>query len=462
MRRLILLVPLVILLLWGLPPFFIWIFSGSIPVTLLAADVWALLWWSAALIASAAICFGFGWHGANTDKQRVWPRFLLLAGLLLGVCWLVLPTLWSILRETQQPPMTVRIIGLLPLLWLLIAVFGTALTLVLIGQHFRVAYEQARYQQHLLRIVHEQLNEGVALFDLRQRLQWANIAAQNALFHQQQLQPDAARLLQRALETQRSASQNFAVSETMRVNIQANPLMDNAASVITRPLQNDSDQSNFYERFIRRIVHDMRNPLAAITAHASNLYHTPDGDSAAKNTALTIENEAQRLTRLVDSLLFDARLSYVPLALEPLDLADVVEEVFFQHDERAIREGKTLEIETLPAPLEADRDLLVRALSNLVDNSLKYSKPGAVVRIGLEATPTAYTIRIRDNGDGIPPDYLPDRIFEALVRVRPKDGGGGSGLGLSIVKKIVELHGGQISVESTLGQGTVMTLCLPK
>jgi len=65
-----------------------------------------------------------------------------------------------------------------------------------------------------------------------------------------------------------------------------------------------------------------------------------------------------------------------------------------------------------------------------------------------------------DNGDGIPPDYLPDRIFEALVRARPKEGG--SGLGLAIVKKIVEMHKGTIAVESALRKGTTFTICLPK
>jgi signal transduction histidine kinase len=176
---------------------------------------------------------------------------------------------------------------------------------------------------------------------------------------------------------------------------------------------------------------------------------------------LTIETEAQRLTRLVDSLLFDARLSYVPPASEKLDLLDVIEEVYFQHDERAIREGKIIEIDSSlkVAPLEADRDLLVRAISNLVDNSLKYSAVGASVRISLELSADQYLLKVSDTGDGIAPEYLPDKIFEALVRGRPHDGG--SGLGLSIVKKIVELHHGSISAESIVGKGTTITVWLP-
>jgi signal transduction histidine kinase len=228
-------------------------------------------------------------------------------------------------------------------------------------------------------------------------------------------------------------------------------------------VQNDS--ATFYERFIRRTVHDMRNPLAAIIAHASNLQSTPDSDRTAfRSTAETIEHEAQRLTRLVDSMLFDARLSYVPLALEVLDLRDVIEDVFLQHDERAFREEKLLELDmpSEAAPLEADRDLLVRAISNLVDNSLKYSRPDAMVRLTLETLDDRYLVQVSDTGDGIPPEYLPDRIFEALVRARPREGGGGSGLGLSIVKKIVEMHGGSIRADSVLGQGTTMTMQLPK
>jgi signal transduction histidine kinase len=140
----------------------------------------------------------------------------------------------------------------------------------------------------------------------------------------------------------------------------------------------------------------------------------------------------------------------------------VIEEVYYQYDDRAVREQKTLQIEipTESARLEADHDLLVRALSNLVDNSLKYSRSGASVSISLEAAADQFILKVQDTGDGIPPEYLPNRIFEALVRARSGDSG--SGLGLSIVKKIIDLHNGSISVQSTLGKGTTFTLCLPK
>lgn len=113
------------------------------------------------------------------------------------------------------------------------------------------------------------------------------------------------------------------------------------------------------------------------------------------------------------------------------------------------------------APYHGDRDLLTRALSNLVDNSLKYSKEGALIQIRLEHDESAsgYRLAVRDSGSGIPFNVLPDKIFEPLVRAHAKESG--SGLGLSIVKRVAELHGGTARAESVLGKGTTITLWLP-
>jgi signal transduction histidine kinase len=161
-------------------------------------------------------------------------------------------------------------------------------------------------------------------------------------------------------------------------------------------------------------------------------------------------------------MLFDARLAYVPLEMQSLDLADVLEEALYAHDERAEREGKSLAMDTptVPMRLEADRDLLTRAFENLIDNSLKYSGEGGRLHIRLQSQPNVYLIEFADNGEGIPPEYLPDRIFEPLVRARSH--GSGSGLGLSVARKIFEIHGGTITVQSQIGIGTTMTVRLPR
>jgi signal transduction histidine kinase len=440
-------------LLWVLLPALLSAAPDVPLVTVRAASLSALVWLTLALSVLAATLLLAGWGMTR--------RLLLVS--LTGLCafWCAIPVL--LLESEAQRFVTVIASHNLALCWMQVAVAGTALTLIRAGHLFSALYRSQRQRETVLALVHDQLDEGIALFDRRLRPLWANDAARGYFYQADKLQPEVQRLVEKAAASRRVTSQSMSVTELMRVNVQAIPYGDGVVSVVASPVQNDS--ATFYERFIRRTVHDMRNPLAAIIAHASNLQSTPDSDRTAfRSTAETIEHEAQRLTRLVDSMLFDARLSYVPLALEVLDLRDVIEDVFLQHDERAFREEKLLELDmpSEAAPLEADRDLLVRAISNLVDNSLKYSRPDAMVRLTLETLDDRYLVQVSDTGDGIPPEYLPDRIFEALVRARPREGGGGSGLGLSIVKKIVEMHGGSIRADSVLGQGTTMTMQLPK
>ncbi|MBI5668571.1 MAG: hypothetical protein HZC41_11245 [Chloroflexi bacterium] len=306
------------------------------------------------------------------------------------------------------------------------------------------------------------LSEGVIICNARGRVQWANEAAAE-LVNGKFVLDSARAVLERARTTRRIAIQNVALGEGLRLSVQAVPLNRGMYALICKPLGVDGTRSAFYENFIRRIVHDMRNPLAAIIGHAANIRQAPLVDPAAWHKAAgTIENEAQRLARLVDSMLFDARLAYVPLEPTMLDLVDVLEEAVYSRDEMAQQEGKTLEIEAPPEPMraEGDRDLLARAFENLIDNSLKYSETGARVQVRLEQQPGCYVISFVDNGIGIPPEYLPDRIFEPLVRARSQKMG--SGLGLSISKKIVEMHSGSISVQSKVGVGTTMTVRLPK
>lgn len=461
MLRYALRIAVLVLLLWVILPVFV--VGAPSPLQIRATSELALLWYLVALLVTGALFFNFGYRQRKERRLRYWLANLLL----LFICWLLLPA-FSPNTTARTAPVVIESVRPLALLWYEVALFGTFFLLVSVGRRVRIANDAARQRDLILGIVRDQLLEGIAVFTPQLQPRYSNVSSSRYLLDDgQQLRPEVQRLIQRAQSAQRLTSQSLSLNEDERIKIQVTPLPDGSLSVIARPLQNEAAPSVFYDRFIRRIVHDMRNPLAAIIAHASNLNSLEDGrmDSTNwKNTIEIIENEAQRLTRLVDSMLFDARLAYVPLDMQQLDLMDVIEEVYFQHDERAIREGKRIEMEMplTTAPLEADRDLLVRALSNLVDNSLKYTHTGTVVRVHLETDERNYRLTVSDNGEGIPPDYLPDRIFEPLVRVRASDGGGGSGLGLSIVRKIVEMHHGSIAIESQLGQGTTITIGLPK
>lgn len=382
-------------------------------------------------------------------------RFLYAAGVLL---WIVLAlALISASQTAGTPLVAIRFASTGVIVWIMSGV-GLALLAILRVIRSRTSGDAwiARFES-----LSTYLNEGVLVADRRGRVRWHNEAARD-LLDGAALNANVLGLLKRAQSSERITIQTLAVREGQRVSVQAFPLDRDSYALVCRPLQGGT-QNTFYENFIRRIVHDMRNPLAAIIGHAANLRQSVTVEPENwRKSATTIEDEAQRLARLVDSMLFDARLAYVPLAPGMLDLADVLEEALYAHDERAQHDGKSLEMDAPPGPmpLEGDRDLLVRAFENLIDNGLKYSGGDGRVSIRLGTQPGQYVIQFVDNGEGIPAEYLPDRIFEPLVRARSH--GSGSGLGLSIVRKIIEMHGGTITAQSRLGAGTTMTVCLPR
>lgn len=415
-------------------------------VTVYALSDDALIWFVAACGTTLLFCIAIGWQRRNVPIQ------IIAATILLFIMWVIVP----LSTESTLVRLKGSEGGLLWWAWCWTVI---QVAFVWVGWRWRKAHDWAKRRNRIVELAQSQLVEGIALLDKHLVTIWVNTPASD---YMARLGGDIRRLMTRANESKRLQAQTFALGEGERVSVQVVPQTDGTIYLLMKPLQNYADATQFYEHFIRRLVHDMRNPLAAIIAHASNLHtaQLTDGNSYQR-TAETIEHEAQRLTRLVDSMLFDARLSYVPLATQSLDLRDIVEDVLFQHDERAVRDGKRIEVEMppRPAPFEGDRDLLTRALSNLVDNSLKYASGSASVQIILEDTPTNYWIRVVDTGHGIPAEMLPDRIFEALVRGKV---GQGSGLGLAIVKKIIEMHSGTIRAESIVGQGTKMIIWLPK
>jgi signal transduction histidine kinase len=365
------------------------------------------------------------------------------------------------------------VIGLMALLWVLVGaalllVTGAnplvalrfdspaALLWVLGGAGIAAAAVLGERRPRLPAAPFDHLSDGVMMWSPRRGVRWRNTRAADLC--PDPLPETITAMARQSAATRRGLFQIVEASE--RLSVRTVPLWRREVLIVVRPAQ--SVQHDFYENFIHRVVHDMRNPLAGIVAHAANLSADPTVSGATMGSAHTIEREAKRLARLVDSLLFDARLAYVPLDRRQLDLADVLEEAIFTHDEQAMKQGKTLELET-PAtalPIHADRDLLVRAFENLIDNSIKYTGENGRLAITVSDEGEGYTLTFADNGVGIDPAYLPERIFEPLTRVQRE--GSGSGLGLAIVQKIVRMHGGAIRVKSTVDEGTTFTIRLPK
>ncbi|HMJ41177.1 MAG TPA: ATP-binding protein [Pseudolabrys sp.] len=224
--------------------------------------------------------------------------------------------------------------------------------------------------------------------------------------------------------------------------------------------------------FVANASHELRTPLAALLGFIETLQGPAKNDSVAREKFLGImQQQAARMARLIDDLLSLSRIE-LNAHLQPnipVDLAPIVRQVADGLQTLARDRDVAIKLETPQNSLVVlgDRDELIRALENLVENALKYGEAGKRVDISLfraqtrAGTPEA-RIAVRDFGPGIAPEHLP-RLTERFYRVDVADSRaqGGTGLGLALVKHVLNRHGGRLSIESTLGQGANFIMHLP-
>ena len=224
--------------------------------------------------------------------------------------------------------------------------------------------------------------------------------------------------------------------------------------------------------FVANASHELRTPLAALLGFIETLQGPAKNDAAAREKFLGImQTQATRMARLIDDLLSLSRIE-LNAHLQPntpVDLAPIVRQV--ADGLQTLARDRSVEIKlTMPAePLGVlgDRDELIRALENLVENALKYGEAGKRVDITLARAKTRggapeARIAVSDYGPGIAPEHLP-RLTERFYRVDVADSRaqGGTGLGLALVKHVLNRHGGRLSIESTRGQGATFVMHLP-
>lgn len=220
--------------------------------------------------------------------------------------------------------------------------------------------------------------------------------------------------------------------------------------------------------FLANVSHDLRTPLTSVQGFAQAIVDGVASDPAsAQHAAQIIYDEAARMHRMVESLLDLARIEAGQMdmrqrAVAPSDLLNAIGESCAV---RARDKGLTLTLDISPdlPRLAGDGDRLAQVFNNLLDNALKHTPPGG--QIMLRAHPAAHGVAVvvQDTGEGIPAADLP-LIFERFYQVdksRRRDRRSGMGLGLAIVRQIVQMHGGSIQVASAVGQGTTFTVWLP-
>ncbi len=217
------------------------------------------------------------------------------------------------------------------------------------------------------------------------------------------------------------------------------------------------EQTQRRQRLMARLDHELKNPIQGIRAALA--------DEPSQRQLDNIGAQAQRLSSLLSDLRKISEVEHAELELSSVDLTELVEEAVQTVMEIPGARERHIEVALPRAPrplprIQGDSDLLFLAISNVLSNAVKYSDPGARIEMhGREADGSVY-IDCADTGRGIAADEL-ETVWEELGRSREVRGTEGSGLGLPMVRAIIERHGGSTSLESWHGQGSKVTLRLP-
>ncbi|HXG02500.1 MAG TPA: ATP-binding protein [Candidatus Binatia bacterium] len=220
------------------------------------------------------------------------------------------------------------------------------------------------------------------------------------------------------------------------------------------------------DEFLAMLAHELRNPLAAILNGVAVLDRVGTGEAAVTARGL-IKRQTLHLARLLEDLLDVTRVSHGRIALrrEPMDLRAVVGlAVEMQQGQlEAKRQVLTVSLPDGPVVVSGDPDRLQQVVGNLLDNASKYTPEGGAVEVGLAVAGGCAELRVRDTGIGIPAEALP-HVFDMFVQVHPDTGRstGGLGIGLTLVRELVRLHGGTIEASSPgPGAGAEFVVRLP-
>jgi signal transduction histidine kinase/ActR/RegA family two-component response regulator len=223
-------------------------------------------------------------------------------------------------------------------------------------------------------------------------------------------------------------------------------------------------QSQAKDEFMAMLAHELRNPLSAITAAVQVLETAKAHEGAASRARFIIGRQAQHLSRLVDDLLDVGRVVTGKIALDrrPIDFRDLVWRTAAVFKER--ESEHQFAVSTAPVWIDGDAVRIEQIVSNIMGNAVKYTPVGGKITVSLSVEADEAVLRVQDNGFGIAPDLLP-RVFDLFVQgERTLDRSqGGLGIGLTLVRRLVNLHHGTVSVASEgPNRGSSFTVRLPK
>jgi two-component system phosphate regulon sensor histidine kinase PhoR len=217
--------------------------------------------------------------------------------------------------------------------------------------------------------------------------------------------------------------------------------------------------------FVANVSHELRTPLASIKSVIETLEGGALEDEAAARDFLSrADAEVDRLVQMVEELLDLSRIESgeLPLAQQPVEMASVLADAVDRLRSQAEKQELTLTVDIaadLP-PIIGDGERLARAVVNLLHNAVKFTPAGGSVHVWAGLVESAVVVKVIDSGVGVAPEDLP-RIFERFYKSDRARASGGTGLGLAVVKHIVEAHGGTVSAESEPGRGSTFSFSIP-
>jgi signal transduction histidine kinase len=237
-------------------------------------------------------------------------------------------------------------------------------------------------------------------------------------------------------------------------------------AALARALEQQQELDRLKSQFIQNVSHELRTPLSMILGYiellaTGELGDMPEGQLSALRVVLQRAHALKDLVENITALLVNEARETVP---QPVPFSELVRSTVTDFQELAARSGLTLQADIPPASLTVlgDAGHLRRAVDNLISNALKFTPADGTVTVHLTSENGGLVLRVSDTGIGIPDEYR-ERIFERFFQV---DGTttrehGGSGLGLALVKEIVERHSGTVHVESRIGEGSTFVVRLP-
>jgi PAS domain S-box-containing protein len=218
------------------------------------------------------------------------------------------------------------------------------------------------------------------------------------------------------------------------------------------------------DEFLAMLGHELRNPIGAISNSIRVLAAGGVSEDRARGLHAIVARQTATLARLVDDLLDVSRLTSGKIVLkrEPVNLADVAERCLASLSAAGRMNHHEMRLATEPVWVDGDMTRLEQVLGNLLENALKYTVPGGRIEVMVSAEAERAIVRVRDSGRGIEPEMIP-KIFDVFTQAPQslERAQGGLGIGLTLVKRLVELHGGEVTATSEgPGRGSEFTICL--